>query len=83
MSQKDFEAFQRQQKKERILMELRARETSYPEELAKLTGSDLDEVEQLLDELVSDKLIENIAAKYYKLTYEGYSWAKSSVQMKR
>jgi len=47
-----------------------------------LTGAPVEEVEQLLEELVSDKLVENIAAKYFKLTYEGYSWAKSQMKMK-
>lgn len=83
LSQEDYEAFQRRYKKERILMELSARETSFPGELAKITGAPVDEVEQLLEELVSDKLIENVAAKYYKLTYEGYSWTKSLMKMKK
>lgn len=83
LSQADFEAFKKQQKKERILMELFARETSFPAELAKLTESTNDEIEQLLNDLVSDKLIENVAAKYFKLTYEGYSWVKSLMKMKK
>lgn len=83
MSQEDYEAFQKRYKKERVLMELFARETSFPGELAKITGAPVDEVEQLLEQLVSDKLIENVAAKYYKLTYEGYSWAKSLMKMKK
>lgn len=83
LSQEDYEAFQKRYKKERVLMELFARETSFPGELAKITGAPVDEVEQLLEQLVSDKLIENVAAKYYKLTYEGYSWAKSLMKMKK
>lgn len=83
LSQEDYEAFQKRYKKERVLMELFARETSFPGELAKITGAPIDEVEQLLEQLVSDKLIENVAAKYYKLTYEGYSWAKSLMKMKK
>ena len=59
------------------MAELFARDSSYPAELARLTDSDVNDVEQLLNELVTDKLIENIAAKYYKLTYEGYSRVKS------
>jgi predicted transcriptional regulator len=82
LSQEDYEAFQRRYKKERVLMELFARDTSFPGELAKLTGAPVEEVERLLEELVSDKLVENIAAKYFKLTYEGYSWAKSQMKMK-
>lgn len=83
LSQEDYDAFQRRYRKERVLMELFARDTSYPGELAKLTGAPVDEVEGLLEELVSDKLVENVAAKYFKLTYEGYSWAKSLMKMRR
>ena len=83
MSQADFEAFKKQFKKERILLELFARESSYPLELAKLNDSDVSEIEQLLNELVVDKLVENVAAKYYKLTYEGYSRAKSSMKSRQ
>jgi len=43
----------------------------------------VDEVERLLEELVSEKLVENIAAKYFKLTYECYSWAKSLMKMRK
>jgi hypothetical protein len=43
----------------------------------------VDEVERLLEELVSDKLVENIAAKYFKLTYEVCSWAKSLTKMRK
>jgi predicted transcriptional regulator len=82
LSQADFEAFKRQTKKERILMELFAREASYPMELAKLTDSDVGYIDQLLNELVADKLIENVAAKYYKLTYEGYNRVKSTMKQK-
>ena len=82
-SQEDYDAFKRRYKKERVLMELFARDTSYPVKLAKLTGAPVDEVERLLEELVSDKLVENIAAKYFKLTYEGYSWAKSLMKMRK
>ncbi len=83
LSQEDYDAFQRRYKKERVLMELFARDTSYPVELAKLTGAPVEEVEGLLEELVSDKLVENVAAKYFKLTYEGYSWAKSLMKTRR
>jgi predicted transcriptional regulator len=82
LSEEDYKAYQRRQKKERILMELFARDTSFPDELAKLTGAPVDEVEGLIEELVFDKLVEHIQAKYYKLTYEGYSWAKSQMKMK-
>ena len=63
-------------------MELFAREASYPMELAKLTDSDVGYIDQLLNELVADKLIENVAAKYYKLTYEGYNRVKSTMKQK-
>lgn len=82
MSEADFKAFQRRYKKERILEELTARETSFPAELAKLTDSTVEETEQLLKELVSEKLVENIVAKYYKLTYEGYRQAKDLLARK-
>jgi len=80
LSQADFESFKRQYKKEKILAEIFARESSYPMELAKLTDSDIGEIEQLINELVAEKLIENVAAKYYKLTYDGYSRVKSSTR---
>lgn len=83
LSREDYEAFQRRYKKERVLMELFARDASYPGELAKVMGTPVDEVEGLLEELVSDKLVENVAAKYFKLTYEGYSWAKSLMKMRK
>jgi len=83
MSEADFTAFQKRYKKERILLELAARETSFPAELAKLTESTVGEIEQLLNELVLEKLIENIAGKYYSLTYEGYRSAKELLARKR
>ena len=82
-NQKDYETFQKRSKKERVLLELFVKDTSFPVELAKITGVPVDEVEQLLEELVTDKLIKHIQAKYYKLTYEGYSWAKSFTKMKK
>jgi len=75
----DFSAFQKQRQKQRILQELYAKETSYPAELARLTNAKTEDVQNLLNELVSDKLVENISAKYYKLTYEGYRWVKNSL----
>lgn len=77
MSAADFTAFQKQYKKDRIVEELAARESSFPVELAKLTGSAVQETEQLIDELVSEKLVENVVGKYYKLTYEGYKLARA------
>lgn len=77
LSEEEFDAYQRRRKKERIMMMLFTRDSSFPEELAKLTGEAVDEVEGLIKELLSDNLVEHIQANYYKLTYEGYSWAKS------
>lgn len=82
MSEAEFKAFQKRHKKDRILRELSTRETSFPTELAKLTDSTTDETEKLLNELVSEKLVENVVAKYYKLTYEGYRRAKDLLARK-
>ena len=83
MSEEDFKAFQKQNKKNKILLELTSREDSYPTELAKMTKSTVDETEQLLDELVSEKLVDKIVGKYYKLTYEGYRRAKELLARKQ
>jgi len=83
MSQADFEAFKKRQKKERILLELDARETSFPVELANITESTTEEIEQLLSDLVSKKLVERVVGRYYKLTYEGHRWAEELSREKK
>lgn len=71
LSEADFKAFQKRQKMEDILGELYKKGSSFPAELEKLTGLDIEEVNQLLNELVKERLVEKIIGKYYKLTYEG------------
>lgn len=83
MKEPDFEAFQKRYKKDRILLELSTKEASFPAELAKLTESTVDEIEQLLEELESEKLVEYIVGKYYQLSYEGYKRAKELLASKR
>jgi len=67
----------KQFKKDRILMVLTAKDASYPAELAKDTGLAVNEVNSLLEELISDRLVEKIVSKYYQLTYAGYKLTKS------
>ena len=83
MSQADFEAFKKRHKKERILIELNARETSFPAELANITQSTAEEIEQLLSDLVSKKLVERVVGRYYKLTYEGHRLAEELSREKK
>jgi predicted transcriptional regulator len=77
MTEADFSAFQKRYQKERILSELAAKATSSLAELAQSMNIKIDDAEKLLNELVLEKLVENVAAKYYKLTYEGYKYVKS------
>ncbi len=70
--QEQFKRF----KKDRILTEITSRDSSYPAELAKATGLPIDEVNSLLEELLSENLIEKIVSKYYQLTYAGDKYSK-------
>lgn len=76
MEAPDFKAIEKRYKKDRILLELERKEASHPAELAKLTGLNLDETELLLSELVSEKLVEKLIARYYSLTFDGATRAK-------
>lgn len=85
MAEADFSAFQRQYQKERILSELAVKGSSSPSELADSTNIKAEDMDKLISELVLQRLVENVAGKYYKLTYEGYRYANSlkSRQMKQ
>jgi DNA-binding IclR family transcriptional regulator len=72
----DFKAIEKRYKKDRILLALERRDASHPAELAKLAELDLDETEMLLGELVAEKLVQKLIARYYSLTFDGATRAK-------
>lgn len=72
-----YQVFLKQKKKDKILTKLQEVKSTIPVELARLTGSQVEEVEGLLDELADENLVESVSGAYYHLTYDGWKHSKA------